>query len=280
MSQGIGIQAAVLFAVSVWTLGALAYDPRRPEVVGNQTPKELEGIGIDERLGKNLNLDLPFVADTGEAVTLGRYFQGDKPVLLSIVYYNCPSLCNYHLNGVTEALRQINLTAGPDFQLVAVSMDAKEGPTLAQAKKANYLKVYDRPEAAKGWHFLTGSPENIARLASDIGFKFRWDEDTKQFAHASAAVILTPEGKISRYIHGIQPEPRNLRLALLEAAGGKVGSIVDKLVMFCFQFDPKKSKYTLYAWNIMRVGVIATVLILAILMIPLWWRERRSHGSA
>jgi protein SCO1/2 len=217
---------------------------------------------------------LPFVADEGEAVTLGKYFTGHKPVLLTVVYYNCPGLCNLHLNGVTEALKQMSMEPGNEFELVAVTMDHTETAAVASAKKTNYINQYGRPQTAGGWHFLTGSKESIEALTKSVGFNFKWDETSQQFAHASAAIIMTPGGAVSRYIHGIQPEPRNLKLALLEASDGKIGSIVDKLVMFCFQFDPKKSKYTIYAWNLMRVGVVLTVLIFAILMIPAWVRVK------
>lgn len=265
---------ATLVCLSLsWGGAGHAYEPHSL-AVPNQTPEELKGIGIDERLGNTVDLNLPFVADDGEAVTLGKYFSGHKPVLLTVVYYNCPGLCNLHLNGVTAALKQMSMTPGDEFELVAVTMDHTETAAVASAKKANYINQYGRPESAGGWHFLTGSKENIETFTKSVGFNFRWDEASQQFAHASAAIIMTPGGAVSRYIHGIQPEPRDLRLALLEASNGKIGSIVDKLVMFCFQFDPKKSKYTIYAWNLMRVGVVLTVLIFAILMIPAWVRVK------
>ncbi len=266
--------AVVSLGVSWSTLGH-GYEPFSIPVP-NKTPKELEGIGIEEKLGAKLSLDRPFVSDEGNAVQLGTYFTGDKPVLLTVVYFNCPGLCNLHLNGVVDALKQMSWAPGNQFELVAVSMDASEKPEVAAPKKANYISQYGRPETASGWHFLTGTKEDVDSLTKEVGFSFRWDEAAKQFAHASAAIIVTPAGVVSRYIHGIAPTPQNLKLALLEASDGKVGSIVDKLVMLCFKFDPKKSKYTLYAWNIMQVGVVLTVLIAAILLIPVWWRERRT----
>jgi protein SCO1 len=272
-----GLNIAILGALLCWGQPGFAYDPHRPEGSVNQTPKELEGIGITERLAHPLDLSTPFVADTGEQVTLGKYFSSGRPVLLSIVYYNCASLCNLHLNGVTAALKEMPWTAGQEFELVAISMDARETPAIAAAKKANYIKAYGRPDAASGWHFLTGSAASIERVTKDLGFKFRWEEQTNQFAHASAAVIITPGGVVSRYIHGISPQAQDFRFALFDASGGKVGNIIDKLVMFCFKYDPLKSKYTLYAWNIMRIGMVATALIVAVLLVPLWWRERQSQ---
>ncbi len=259
---------------------AYAYDPNDIVLRAHDTPRELQGIGITEKTGEGINLDLPFISDTGEQVTLSKYFGGHKPVLLSIVYYNCASLCNYHMNGVTEALKGVNWTPGREFELVAVSMDHREGPDLAGPKKANYVRAYGRPESAEGWHFLTGSEESIKQLADQVGFAFRWDEETKQYAHASAAILITPNGTISRYVHGIAPDAKTMRLALLEASEGKVGTLVDQFVMMCFKFDPKKSKYTLAAWNIMRVGVILMVILVAVIMIPLWIRERRHQGPA
>lgn len=256
-----------------------AYDPHQPTVVPNQTPQELQGIGIDEKLGQAIDLSLPFIDDTGNPVTLGQYFTGHKPVLLTMVYYNCPSLCNFHLNGVNEALKGIKWTPGQEFELVAVSMDPTETAEVAGPKKAAYVKAYGRPESINGWHFLTGSESNIKALAKQIGFNYRWDEATSQYAHASAATIVTAGGVISRYVHGIQPEIKDMRLALLEASGGKIGSVVDKIVMFCFQFDPKKSKYTLYAWNIMRIGATITLLLVAIILIPAWVRQRTPQGT-
>ncbi|MGE0763594.1 MAG: SCO family protein [Bdellovibrionales bacterium] len=257
---------------------ASAYDPKVTQT--NQTPRELQGIGIKEKLGDSLDLSLPFVDDTGRAVTLGQYFKSNRPVLLTIVYYNCPSLCNFHLNGVTEALKSVKWQPGQEFELVTVSMDPTETHEVAGPKKAAYVKEYGREQSINGWHFLTGKEENIKKLAAQIGFGYRWDDATKQYAHASAAVVVTPGGVISRYVHGISPEAKTLRLALLEASGGKVGSLIDQIVMFCFHFDPKKSKYTLAAWNIMQVGAVLTLLIAAVLLIPFWIREYARKGPA
>lgn len=280
MRRAAGVLAVFLCLGIVLPGGAFAYDPNHSEPLANEIPKPLKDIGITEKLGETVDLTLPFVSDTGESVRLNQYFTGTKPVLLTIVYYNCANLCNFHLNGVTEALKQLKWTAGQEFELVAVSMDAKEGPAVAGPKKANYLKEYGRLGAETGWHFLTGSEENIRKLADQVGFQFRWDDESKQFAHSSAAIIVTPHGVISRYLHGIQPDPRNLRLAMIEASDGRVGTMADRLIMFCFKFDPKKSKYTLAAWKIMQVGVVTMILIMAAILIPAWVRERRHQGSA
>lgn len=251
----------------------MAYDPAQTEI-SNQTPQQLEGIGVTEKLGDQIDLGTPFTDDAGNPVTLGSYFKTGKPVVFSIVYYSCANLCNFHLNGLTSALKKLPWTVGQEFELVALSMDHRETPELAGKKKANYVNEYGRPDSINGWHFLTGSEDNIKKIADQVGFGFRWDEAGKQFAHASAAIIVTPGGKISRYLHGVTFEPQTVRLALLEAGDGRIGNIIDRIVMFCFQFDPRKSKYTIYAWNIMRIGAVLTVLLLAVLLVPVWMRDR------
>lgn len=259
---------------------AFAYDPSRPEVVGHTVPAELKSVGITEKPGAQIDPSTKFMSDTGDVVSIGQYFNQGKPVLFTIVYYACPSLCNHHLNGVTAALKEVNLTPGKDFEIVALSMNHREDSKLATEKKESYLKEYGRPESANGWHFLTGSEENIKKVANEVGFGFAWNEKQEQYAHAAAAYILTPEGKISRYLYGIEFKPKTLRLALIEGGEGKVGSIMDQILLFCFEFNPAKSEFTLYAWNIMRLGAIVMVLGLAIFLIPLWLRERHSGMRA
>lgn len=274
----------ISIAVIIWVLfgqivTVFAYNPSEKGQLAHETPKQLQDIGIDERLGGQLNLSLPFMSDDGKPVTLSSYFHSDRPVLLTMVYYECPSLCNFHLNGVTDALKQMEWTAGKEFEVVAVSMDHRETPEMASKKKASYLKEYGRLDATEGWHFLTGTEEHVGALAQQIGFKFKWDEETQQYAHASAAVLVTPEGKISRYLYGVEFAPKTLRFGLLEASNGKIGGIVDQLVLFCFQFDPNKNKYTIYAYNIMRLGGALAVVILALFFVPIWLKERRKQKS-
>jgi len=256
-------------------LFAFGYDPSNRLVTGHEKPQELMGVGITERLGGDVDLGLEFVDDEGKAVTLGSYFSGEKPVLFTIIYFNCPSLCNYHLNGLTEALREMEWTVGDQFELVALTMNHRETPDLAKQKKAAYVKDYGRPESADGWHFLTGTEENIKKIADQVGFGFKWLPDQKEYSHASAAQVMTPDGKISRYLHGIQFDAQTVKLSLLEASSGKIGNIIDQIVLYCFQFDPNKNKYTVYAWNIMQAGAIGIVVILTLILVPLWWREKR-----
>lgn len=255
---------------------AIAYDPNHVVLQPDQAPQELQDVGITEMLGDQIDPNLKFTNDAGEVVNFGSILNPLRPALLAMIYFECPTLCNLHLNGLTEVMKDLELQVGRDFDVIAVSMDPNEGAALASSKKANYVKSYGRPESASGWHFLTGTQESIGALAQQIGFRFRWDEETKQFAHASATLALTSTGKISRYLHGVRPEPQSLKLSLLEASRGQIGTFVDRIVMFCFQYDPKKSKYTIYAWNIMRIGVVLTLLIMAVILVPLWLRERRA----
>jgi protein SCO1/2 len=267
--------AAVVLTPKLW-----AYDTK-VLVTGHELPKELQDVGVDEHLGAQLDLETLFTDEQGQTVPLRSFFKSDKPVLMAMVYYTCPSLCNYHLNGLTEAMKTLKWTTGADYELVAVSMNSAETPDLAAKKKHNYLELYGRPQGNPGWHFLVGAEANVKKLAGQLGFKYRWMEDKKQFAHASVAYVVTPDGKISRYLHGIQIEPNTLKLSLLEASNGKIGSVLEQAIMFCFQFDPVKNKYTLYAWNIMRIGALLTILLLAIFLIPVWWRDRlpRPHRT-
>lgn len=273
MSKGC-IYLALVCGLMVGCL-AYAYDPANRLVTGHEKPRELVGVGITEKLGGTVDKNLQFVDDHGETVTLGQYF-GKKPVLFTIIYYNCPSLCNFHLNGLTEALTQLQWTVGNEFELVALTMNHREDAELAKQKKAAYVQDYGRPQSAEGWHFLTGSEENIAKVASQVGFGFKWLPDQKEYAHASAAQVLTPDGKISRYLHGIEFDPQTVKLSLLEASDGKIGNIIDQIVLYCFQFDPNKNKYTLYAFNVMQAGGLLIVLIMGLILIPLWMRERKA----
>jgi protein SCO1/2 len=259
-----------LFLLILCSTFAWAYDPSHPFVPGNEKPKEIEGLGVNEHLGGSIDLSTEFTSDTGEKVKLGRYFEAGHPVLMAMVYYTCPNLCNFHLNGLLEAMKQLKWTAGQDFQVVMVSMNHREDPDVAAKKKANYIKAYGRPDSDKGWHFLTGTEENVKKLADQLGFQFRWLPDQKQYSHTSVAYVLTPGGKISRYIYGIAPEAQTLRLSLLEASSGKIGTVMDQILLFCFHFDPGKNKYTLYAWNVMQIGAALTVALIALFLIPAW----------
>ncbi len=248
---------------------------RPSEGQANETPANLKDIGIEPHLGEKLNLDLPFVDHDGRAVTLRELMRDGKPILLSLAYYSCPSLCNFHLNGLNDAFKQLEKPIGAEFKLVVMSFDPREKPALAKAKRANYLKEYARPDGDAGWYFLTGEQSSIDPMTKAIGFNYRWDEEQKQYAHASAAYAIALDGTITRYLFGISFEPKTIRLSMLEASKGQIGSIVDKLILYCFHFDPKASKYTLAAFNLMRAGGVIIVLVLGMFLFPFWIRHRR-----
>ncbi len=243
-------------------------------LVGTEKPAEFEGIGITEKLGEKLDLSLPLTDENGQAVTLGKYFDGKHPVSLSMIYYSCPGLCNFHFNGVVDALKGVDWSAGDKFQVLAISFDPRENSELAAKKRASYLKVYGRPGTDSGFHFLTASQATIDQLTKQIGFKYKWNEEAKEWSHASAAVIATPDGTIARYLHGILFDAPTYKLALNEASAGKIGTLVDKMVWYCFKYDPHQSKYVLYAYRAVQFGAVAIILILAMILLPVWFRGR------
>lgn len=241
----------------------------RPETgsVSTGLPPLLKTVGIEQRLNEQAPLDAVFKDEYGREVRLGEYFKG-KPVVLALVYYSCPMLCNQILNGMLGSFRQVNFNIGQEYEVVTVSFDARETPELAAAKKQTYLKGYNRKGAEPGWHFLTGDEANIKRLADAVGFHFKWDEKTNQFAHASGIMLLTPEGKLARYFYGIEYPARDMRLGLVEASQNKIGNPVDTLMLYCYHYDPATGKYGAVVMNIMKVaGVITIGLIVGMLLI-------------
>ena len=238
-------------------------------------PVELKGVGIVEHFGATLPLDLTFKNEEGEEVALRNFFDGKKPVLLTLVYYRCPNLCGMLLNGLTEALKELTWNVGEKFSVVTVSFDSTEGVELARAKRESYLRAYGREMTSDNWHFLTGNEESIQGLAQSVGFGFRYDEDQKEFAHAQAIYVLTPNGKISRYLYGIQFSPKDLKLALLEASEGKIGTFKDRFLMFCYHYDPKGRRYSLYATNLMKVAGGITVIGVGGLLVLGGRREKK-----
>jgi protein SCO1/2 len=232
-------------------------------------------VGFDQRLNEQLPLDLTFHDESGATVRVGDYF-GDRPVILVPAYLRCPRLCNLVLNELTDALNNLTFNAGNQFQVVVVSFDARETPELAAAKKASYLERYNRPGAEAGWHFLTGDEANIEALTRAIGFRYRYDAEHDQFAHASGFVVLTPSGKMARYFFGMQFPPRHVRLALVEAGAGKVGNVVDQILLLCYHYDPATGRYTATVMNLVRLAGILTVLILGTFLVRAWRREWRN----
>jgi protein SCO1/2 len=238
-------------------------------------PTQVADVAIEQRLGEQVPLDLPFRDEDGRAVTLGDYF-GERPVVLVLAYYRCPRLCSLVLNKLVESLRRVEYTAGKEFAVVVVSIDPKEGPELAKAKKAAYAESYGRPGAGDaGWHFLTGDEPAIQRLAAAVGFRYFWDEKTGQYAHASGVMVLTPGGKLARYFYGLDYPARDLQFGIEDAAARRIGSpVAQPLRMLCFDYDPVTGQYSLQVLRLVRVAGAATVAVFAAWFAWRWWRGR------
>lgn len=240
--------------------------------------RDIKDIGIKERLGDYVPSNLTFYDEDGRRVELREFFQGKKPVVLTLNYYECPTLCSYVLNGVLNGVNKLDsLTLGKDFSIVTVSFNPADTPELAKTKSQIYHKSLQNGQSHEGeWHFLTGDKENIRNLIQAVGFKVK--KDGKEFAHPSAIVVLTPRLQISRYLYGVQFEPKDLRLALIEASDGKIGSseLLNKVMLFCYQFDPVGRKYAFQAMNVMKAGGVLTLLSVAGIMVYFWRREKES----
>ena len=266
----------VLAGLLAVVLGATAHPVAAGE---DQRPAILRDVAFDQRLGAQVPLDLAFRDETGATVTL-RDELGGKPALLVPAYYECPMLCTIVLNGVVSALRALSFDVGKEFRVVTFSFNPRETSELAAAKKATYLEDYRRPGAAAGWHFLTGDEPSIAALTQAIGFRYAWDEASKQYAHASGIVVLTPAGRISHYFFGVEFAPRDLRLALVEASGERIGSLVDQLLLFCFHYDPATGRYSRVALNAVRAGGVLTLAVLVAFVVLMLRRDAKQARRA
>jgi protein SCO1 len=265
-----GLETLVALLVGSSSLGSL-----RAEVT---LPTVLQKVGFDQKLDSQVPLDLQFIDETGQPVALGDYFSG-KPVILVLAYYRCPMLCTLVLNGLVRGLVDVPFDAGNEFQAVVLSIDCRETPQLAAEKKRTYVDRYGRDGAAAGWHFLTGQQPSIDALAEAVGFRYAYDARRDEFAHASGIMILTPQGKISRYFYDVKFPPRDLRLGLVEASQSKIGSPIDQILLFCFHYDPSEGKYGATIMSLVRVGGVLTMLAVAGLLIFLRTRTPR-HVSA
>lgn len=237
-------------------------------------PDPLRDVGIDQRLTAQVPGELFFRDETGREVRLAEYFD-QKPIILVLVYYECPMLCTLVLNGLVRALRAMPLTAGRDFTVLTVSINPAETPALAAEKKAAYIEHYGRAEARQGWHFLTGEPSAIHRLAETVGFRYVYDPRTKQYAHAAGIMVLTPSGRVSRYFYGLEYSARDLRLGLVDASEGKIGSPVEKVLLLCYRYDPSTGKYSLAILRLIRLAGAGTLLGLGLFLVILFRRDRR-----
>ena len=244
-------------------------------------PSLLEDIGLDQKLNESLPLSLKFKDEQGRDVTLGDYF-GRRPVILVLAYYECPMLCTQVLNGLVSAIGVLNFSVGKEFEIVTVSFDPGETPELARVKKAAYIERYKRAGAEGGWHFLTGTQHSIIQLTRAVGFRYAYNAEVDQYAHPSGIIVATPDGRLSRYFYGIEYGPRDLRLALIEAADRKIGSPVDQLLLACFHYDPKSGKYSLAIMRLVQTAGVLTVVAIGLTILMLRRRDRRdplSHGA-
>jgi len=239
----------------------------------------LKNVGIDQKLDAPVALGLPFVDEAGHDVTLGQYF-GKRPVVLALVYYQCPMLCTLVLDGLTSAIGTMNLTAGKDFDVVVVSFNPGEPPSLAANSKASIVKRYGRTGTEGGFHFLTGREESIRALADAVGFRYAWDPAINQYAHPAAVTVLTPGGRVSRYLFGVDFAPRDLRLALVEASDGKIGTALDQALLYCYHYDPFSGKYGLALMSVIRLGGVLTCGVLGASIFLALRRERRQANAA
>jgi len=267
--------AALLMAacasVPAWSQAAPKIQPG--DVVPNQKPSILDQVGIDQRLDQQVPLNLVFNDETGQAVELQQYF-GAKPVILMLVYYQCPMLCTQVLNGFTGAMNGIvKFNIGREFNVVTVSIDPRDKAEDAAAAKKRYLQRYRRAGAAQGWHFLTGKKDQIDALAQAVGFRYAWDPEVQQFAHASGIMLLTPAGHVAQYYYGIEYAPRDIQLGLVEASKGKIGSVADQVLLYCFHYDPRQGRYGAAIFNILRLSALVTILALGGFMLIMFRRD-------
>lgn len=256
-----------LLAIAALALGGVVFAESREEI----KPKELDQVGVTEHLNQQVDLNLTFIAEDGYPHALKEYFHSGRPVVLNLVYYTCKMLCNIVLNAQVQSLRKIDWTPGEEYEIVTVSIDPAENFQLAREKKASYLESYGRP--APGWHFLADNGGNVRQLARQVGFGYKFDEGTAQYAHPAVVFILTPEGKMSRYLYGVQFKPLDVRLALTEAAQGKFG-VTERILLFCFHYDPAAKGYVPFAQNIMKSSGVFTILVMGFFLYRFWRRER------
>lgn len=262
---------AIIFALLLLAVSARADDP---------VPAELQDVGVDERLGDSLPLDLTFINESGKTVKLRDCLMPGKPAVLQLGYFGCPMLCDTVSQGLVRSMRELDLNIGQDFTAIYVSFDPKETPSQGYLKKKSYVQQYQRGGAGAGWHFLVGDDASIEKLSAAVGYKFKWLQAAKQFSHPAVLMVLSPDGRVMRYLYGVEYPQATLRLSLVEASEGKVGSTLDRILMLCFQYSPTKGRYTLAAMGLMRLAGAATVIVLATVLIRQYLKERRQQPAS
>lgn len=270
---------AAALVVAAWVPNALALEPSGVTRT-DRLPKRVEDVGVDEHLGDSLPLDLGFTDTSGKPVMLSDYLDGKHPVIVTLNYSDCPMLCSMILNGLVQAMKQLDWTAGREYRLVTVSLNPKESPERARQSQTRYLSQYGRSDERQSWHFLTGSENNVKTLAAALGIRYGYNEKRDEYVHPSVISLVSPHGKISRYLYGVEFHPKTLRLSLVEASEGKIGSSVDKLLLYCFHYDSSEGAYAPVAMNIMQVSALAAVLALSVFLGFLWRGEARRRKLA
>jgi protein SCO1/2 len=265
-----------LAAALCGTASAQYFTPPETKTVA---PPGLAGVGIDQRLNEQVPLNLTFRDEQGKTVRLGDYFHEGRPVILNLVYYQCPMLCTEVLNGLTAAMKVIGFVPGKEFEVVTLSIDPRETPQLAANKKEMYLKRLGNPEAAKGWHFLTGDQPQIAALADAAGWHYRYDPKLDQFAHAAGILLITPEGRIAQYYYGVEYSARDLRLGIVQASQNRIGSLADQVLLYCYHYDPRTGRYGATITNIIRLAGLTTVIVLGGVLVLLFRHEKHGEGT-
>jgi len=277
-----GASVALLLALGL-TGPARAQFERQPPPSGppaDARPAILEEVKIDEKLGASIPLDTPFTDWRGEPFTLRRAFDGKKPVVMALVYFNCPMLCGLILSGAAKAMRQNGLELGKDYQAVTISFDPADKPAAAAERRRGYLQSMDKSDRGEEWPFLVGPASSSRAVADALGFYYRKDPANRDWAHMAAIFLLTPDGKVSRYLYGIEFPPKDFRLGLVEAGGGRVGTSFDRLLLTCYRYDPASRKYTPYAYGFIRIGGLLTLAAVAALLGRLFWGERARARQA
>jgi protein SCO1 len=267
-------------ALAMFLLANVAFADAKPAPGADLSlPKELTGIEIEEKPGAKLPMDVRLRDDQGRDVRLGDYFDGEHPVILALAYYECPMLCTLVLNGLLDGLKGTDLSAGKDFRVVVISIDPRDTPEMAKKKRDSYVSAYGRPIGDRGWDFLVADQAEVKRVADTIGFHYRWDEPSKQFAHAAGIFVSSPTGTLSRTLYGIAFPSKDVKLALLEATEGKIGSTLNRVLLFCFHYSVAENKYVLATRRLMKAGGIVTVIALAGFLARYWRSERRRQAK-
>ena len=264
------------YGLTILLLSLLLHPMMGVAQLNKQKPQKLDDVGVTERLGEDVPLDLKFANAEGDTITLGELFKDGKPVLLNPVYYECPQLCSMVKEAIFKGVKDLKWDPGNEYNIVTFSFDPSEGQELASKNKKKYLNKLDRKGSEEGWHFLTGNKENIKQLTEAVGFDFRKLQNG-QYAHGAAIMFLSPKGTITRYLYGLKFDEFNMRNALYEAADGNIGSTAEQVLLYCYQYDADSNSYVPVAWRIMKIGGFATMIILGIFLGFMWMRHRYSN---